>query len=363
MKKKITLITGCSGLIGSQSVKFFIDKGFFVIGIDNHMRSYFFGEENTTENTTKKLINDYKNFFEFNNIDIRDYNSLEKIFKLHKNDIEIIIHTAAQPSHDWASKEPLTDFTVNALGTLNILELTRLYCNNATFIFTSTNKVYGDNPNKLKYKENNTRFFLDGDILEQTFDESLSIDNCLHSVFGSSKVSADIMVQEYGKYFDMNTVSFRGGCLTGPDHAGAELHGFLSYLIKCIVNNKHYTIYGYKGKQVRDNIHSFDLVNMFWFYHMNPKKGEVYNAGGGINNSISIIETIDMVNEICKKNIPEWITWDKYSVDEKNRIGDHIYYVTNYNKFKKDFPDWPGITIELKQIIQEITLTEINKKK
>ena len=360
-ERRIVLITGCSGLIGSQSVKFFINKGFFVIGIDNHMRAYFFGEESSTETTSKKLISDYIDNFEFFNIDIRDYNNLEKVFQSYKNIIEIVIHTAAQPSHDWASKEPLTDFSVNALGTLNLLELTRIYSKNATFIFTSTNKVYGDNPNKLNLKENSTRFFLEGDLSDQTIDENMSIDRCLHSVFGSSKVSADIMVQEYGKYFNMNTVSFRGGCLTGPDHAGAELHGFLSYLIKCIVNKKHYTIYGYKGKQVRDNIHSYDLVNMFWHFHMYPKKGEVYNAGGGINNSISILEAIKLVNEICEKNVPQWVNWQNYSINNDNRIGDHIYYVTNFNKFQNDFPSWPGITIELKKIIEEITINEINK--
>ena len=358
---KIAIVTGCSGLIGSESVKFLIKKNYKVIGIDNHMRGYFFGPDSSTESSTKKLIDEFTNEFEFYNVDIRDYDSLENIFKKYSNDIEIIIHTAAQPSHDWASKEPLTDFQVNANGTLNLLELTRIYSHKSSFIFTSTNKVYGDNPNKLYIEEHPKRYVLSDKIFGNSIDESLSLDGCLHSLFGVSKLSADMLVQEYGKYFDMNTVSFRGGCLTGPNHASAELHGFLSYLIKCIVHNKDYKVFGYKGKQVRDNIHSFDLVNMFWYYHSNPKKGEVYNAGGGIENSISIIESIDLVNQICKENINNWVTWDKFEIVDDNRIGDHIYYVTNYGKFKKDYPDWPGITIPLKVIIEEMVLKEIEK--
>lgn len=360
---KYALITGCSGLIGSQAVNFFISKGYYILGIDNHMRGYFFGEECSTESSTNNLKKTYSEKFNHFNVDIRDFNEIKKIFESYNNKIEIIIHTAAQPSHDWASKEPITDFSVNAVGTLNLLELTRLFSKNATFIFTSTNKVYGDNPNKLNLIEGDTRFYLNDEKYKNSIDESMSIDNCLHSIFGASKVSADILVQEYGKYFGLNTVCFRGGCLTGPDHASAELHGFLSYLIKCIVNNKKYTIYGYKGKQVRDNIHSWDLVNMFFYYHLSPKKGEIYNAGGGIENSISILESIDRVNEICKKHIPEWENWSNFDVIDQNRIGDHIYYVTNFNKFKKDYPNWPGITINLDSIIEEITINEIKKNK
>jgi CDP-paratose 2-epimerase len=356
----IALITGCSGLIGSESVKFFIDKGYYVVGIDNHMRAYFFGPDSSTEENTKKLIKDYNNFNHYNT-DIRNFEEIEKIFKKYSNDIKVIVHTAAQPSHDWASKEPMTDFSVNAVGTLNLLELTRLYSKKASFIFTSTNKVYGDNPNKLKISENDKRYVLEDKNYKGSIDESLSIDGCLHSLFGASKLSADILVQEYGKYFGINTVCFRGGCLTGPNHAGAELHGFLSYLIKCIVHNKEYKIFGYKGKQVRDNIHSYDLVNMFWYYHLNPKPGEVYNAGGGIENSISILESIDLVNKICNEKIVNWKNWDRYTILEDNRIGDHIYYVTNFNKFKMDYPEWPGITISLKSLIEEMVLKEIEK--
>ncbi len=357
---KYALITGCSGLIGSESVKFFIRKGYTVIGIDNHMRGYFFGSDASTEETTKRLIQDFDENFIYNDVDIRDFDSIENIFKEYANKINVIIHAAAQPSHDWAAKEPLTDFFVNAVGTLNLLELTRLYSKTASFIFTSTNKVYGDNPNKLTILESEKRYHLNDKAFGNSIDETLSVDNCLHSLFGASKLSADVLVQEYGKYFGMNTVCFRGGCLTGPNHAGAELHGFLSYLVKCIVHNKEYRVFGYKGKQVRDNIHSHDLVNMFWYYHLNPKQGVVYNAGGGIDNSISILESIDLINEVCAKNLISWENWNKFTILDENRIGDHICYITNFNKFKSDYPNWPGITISLSSIIEEMTLKEIN---
>lgn len=357
---KYALVTGCSGLIGSESVRFLIEKGYKVLGVDNHMRSYFFGLEASTQPTTKKLKEDYHNNFIHYNIDIRDYQSLENVFKEYSDLIELVIHTAAQPSHDWAAKEPLTDFYVNAVGTLNLLELTRLHCKAASFIFTSTNKVYGDNPNKLNIVEREKRYCLIDDGFGESIDEKLDVDDCLHSLFGASKLSADILVQEYGKYFNMNTVCFRGGCLTGPNHAGTELHGFLSYLIKCIVHNKDYKIFGYKGKQVRDNIHSYDLVNMFWHYHSNPRQGVVYNAGGGLDNSISILEAIDAVNKICAESISGWENWSKYTILDDNRIGDHIYYVTNFDKFKRDYPSWPGVTITLNSLIKEMTLKEIN---
>jgi CDP-paratose 2-epimerase len=359
---KVALITGCSGLIGSQSVEFFIQKGYLVVGIDNHMRGYFFGPQSSTEHVTKKLSDLYEGSFMFYNTDIRDFDSLLKIFEEFSQDIEIVIHTAAQPSHDWASKEPITDFTVNANGTINLLELTRKYCKNASFIFTSTNKVYGDSPNKLNLIEDDLRFYVKGND-SFSIDETMSIDNSLHSVFGASKLAADIMVQEYGKYFNMNTVCFRGGCLTGPQHSGAELHGFLSYLIKCIVTRKKYTIYGYNGKQVRDNIHSWDLVNMFWYYHQNPTKGEIYNAGGGIHNSISILEAIAQINSICKQKVKGWEDWADFEVTDDNRKGDHIYYVTNFDKFKNDYPEWPGITISLKSLIGQMVENEIKKNK
>jgi CDP-paratose 2-epimerase len=365
---KLALITGSAGLIGSQASDFFHQKGYTIIGIDNDMRSYFFGESSSTKETSESLKSKLDNYHHYN-IDIRNYTDLEEIFKKYKFDI--VIHTAAQPSHDWAAKEPLTDFSVNAMGTMNLLELTRLHCKESTFIFTSTNKVYGDGPNFLGLQELETRWeiyydsykedverdwFFDGIGNDGSINEYLSIDNTKHSVFGASKVAADIMCQEYGKYFGMNVGIFRGGCLTGPNHAGAELHGFLSYLVKCIIHNKPYTIFGYKGKQVRDNIHSLDLVNMFWEFHQNPKQGEVYNVGGGRNNSTSILEAIDTINEIAGTN------WSNYTISEENRIGDHIWYITDLGKFKKDYPNW-DITISLRETIKEMVEFEKNKIK
>jgi CDP-paratose 2-epimerase len=329
----IALITGSSGLIGSSCVEFFSKKGFKVVGIDNDMRSYFFGKQCSTSEIEYNLKQKFQNFETFA-IDIRDSLNLEKIFNKFNSDISIIIHTAAQPSHDWAAKEPITDFSINALGTINLLEMFRKYCPKASFIFTSTNKVYGDRPNFLNLTELEKRFDFFENNVPSSIDESMSIDSCKHSIFGASKVSADIMVQEYGKYFDLNTVSFRGGCLTGQNHKGSEMHGFLSYLIKCMIKNKPYNIFGYKGKQVRDNIYSDDLVDMFWNFHLNPKKGEVYNAGGGRENSISIIEAIEKINNLAN------INWNKYTIMKENRIGDHKWYITNLNKFKKDYPKW-----------------------
>ena len=355
---KIAIVTGSAGLIGAQTCDFLHEKGYKIIGIDNNMREYFFGKSSSTKESANSLKLKLENY-EHNEVDIRNYDDINKIFNKYANDIEIVVHTAAQPSHDWAVKEPLTDFTVNALGTLNLLEITRLNCPKATFIFTSTNKVYGDRPNYLEIKELETRWeiyndwyredaerdwYFDGIGMDGSINEYLSIDNTKHSIFGASKVAADVMVQEYGKYFGMNTVVFRGGCLTGPNHAGAELHGFLSYLVKCIVNDKHYTIFGYKGKQVRDNIHSLDLVNMFWCYHKNPKPGAVYNAGGGRGNSISILEAIDKINKIAGTN------WDKYKIIEENRIGDHIWYISDVSKFKNHYPNW-NYKYDIKRII------------
>jgi CDP-paratose 2-epimerase len=352
---KIAIVTGSAGLIGSQACDFFSKRGYKIIGIDNDMRAYFFGEGSSTKDSLESLksnINDYEHY----NIDIRDYQKINEVFSKYSNDIDIVIHTAAQPSHDWAANEPLTDFSINATGTMNMLEVTRLNCPKATFIFTSTNKVYGDTPNKHKYLyETETRWeCFDGVGNLFQIDESMSIDNTKHSVFGASKVAADIMCQEYGKYFGMNVGIFRGGCLTGPNHAGAELHGFLSYLVKCIVNDKPYTIFGYKGKQVRDNIHSWDLVNMFWEFHQNPKQGEVYNVGGGRDNSTSILEAIDTINKIAGKN------WSNYSQSEHNRIGDHIWYISDLKKFRTHYPNW-NITIDLEETIKQMVDFEKNK--
>jgi CDP-paratose 2-epimerase len=313
------------------------------------MRGYFFGEKSSTHEVSENLKKTYENFI-FYNVDIRNYNGLEKIFKEYSSDIDIIIHTAAQPSHDWAVKEPITDFTVNANGTLNLLELTRLYCPKSTFIFTSTNKVYGDNPNKLKLVELDKRFeYFENGILSNGIDERMNIDNTLHSLFGVSKTSADLLCQEYGKYFGINVGVFRGGCLTGSNHKSTELHGFLSYLVNCVKNNSTYTIFGYKGKQVRDNIHSWDLVNAFWYFHQNPKQGEVYNIGGGRINSVSILESIEIIeNQLDKK-------WNNFNIIGNNRIGDHMWYITDLTKFKTDYPGW-SIKNNIDSIIKDIII-------
>lgn len=344
---KIALITGASGLIGSESVNFFKDKFDKIIGIDNNMRSYFFGQNASTEGTRNKIIDSVPNY-EHYDIDIRTYESLEIVFKKYGEQIKLIIHTAAQPSHDWAAKEPFTDFGVNAMGTLNMLELTRQNCPQATFIFTSTNKVYGDRPNTLPLIETEKRWEIDTNHVyyEKGIDEDMSIDNSKHSIFGASKVAADIMVQEYGKYFGMNTGIFRGGCLTGPNHAGTQLHGFLSYLVKCAMEDTEYTIFGYKGKQIRDNIHSYDLVNMFYHYHKMPRQGEVYNAGGGRHSNCSILEAIDIIEELSGKRL-------KYSISEDNRIGDHIWWISDVSKFKTHYPEW-DYKYDIKDIISQI---------
>ena len=323
-----------SGLIGSESVEFFHEKFDKIIGIDNNMRAQFFGQDASTDWNTKRLIESVSNF-EHHAIDIRNIDELAKLYLAYGSKIKLIIHAAAQPSHDWAAREPITDFTVNANGTLNLLEMTRKYCPDATFIFTSTNKVYGDTPNALPLIELEKRWEINEShaYFEEGIDEHMSIDQTKHSLFGASKVAADILVQEYGKYFGMNTGVFRGGCLTGPNHSGTELHGFLSYLMKCAILGNKYTIFGYGGKQIRDNIHSLDLVNMFWHFHLNPKQGEVYNAGGGRYSNCSIVEAIELCEQISGKKM-------NYEYSETNRIGDHIWWISDVRKFKTHYPTW-----------------------
>lgn len=330
MVKKV-LVTGSSGLIGSESVKFFCNKDFEVMGVDNNLRAYFFGKEASTDWNRKSLEKKFNNFSSIS-VDIRDFSSLENIFR--KNKFELVIHTAAQPSHDWAAREPLTDFSVNANGTLNLLELTRQYSPEAVFIFTSTNKVYGDLPNELPLIELDFRYEIKPTHrFKRGIDETMSIDNSTHSLFGASKVAADILVQEYGKYFGMKTGVFRGGCLTGPAHSGAKLHGFLSYLVKSVATGQDYTIFGYKGKQVRDNIHSYDLVNAFYHFYNNPGRGEVYNIGGSRHSNISILEAIKKIEKTLRKKA-------KVKYNDNNRIGDHIWYISDVTKFKIDYPKW-----------------------
>jgi CDP-paratose 2-epimerase len=349
---KIALITGSGGLIGSESVSFFADKFDLVIGIDNNLRAYFFGGSASTDWNVSRIQSQFSNYKHYN-VDIRDFENLGNIFKEYSADISLIIHTAAQPSHDWAAKEPLTDFTVNANGTVNMLELTRLHCPEAVFVFTSTNKVYGDNPNFLPLVEKELRWEIEEShpYYKEGIDEAMSIDNCKHSVFGASKVAADVMVQEYGRYFGMKTAVFRGGCLTGPNHSGAQLHGFLAYLMKCAINHQHYTIFGYKGKQVRDNIHSYDLVNMFWHFYNNPKSGEVYNAGGGRFANCSMLEAINYCEDITGNKLD-------YSYSNDNRIGDHIWYISDVSKFKTHYSEWDytyGIEETLKEMFSSFT--------
>lgn len=344
MHKKV-LITGSAGLIGSEAAKFFANLGFEVHGIDNNMRQYFFGKEASTEWSTKKLKELLKENYIHYSIDIRDNQKLEEIFK--KQSFNLIIHTAAQPSHDWAAKEPITDFTVNALGTLYLLENFRQYCPQAVFIFTSTNKVYGDTPNTLPLIELETRYELSSKHqYYKGIDETMSIDQSKHSIFGASKIAADLMVQEYGKYFGLHTVAFRGGCLTGPAHSGAKLHGFLAYLIKCIATGEPYTVFGYKGKQVRDNIHSLDLVNAFYHFYLKPRSGEIYNIGGSRHSNTSMLEAITKVEKITGKKA-------KVQYKEENRIGDHIWYISDVSKFQYHYPGWK-FKYDNDKIIEEI---------
>ena len=343
---KTAIITGSAGLIGSESVRFFAEKGFQIVGIDNDMRKVFFGEDASTNWNRDKLKEEISGYIHYD-LDIRDKQQIERLFSEYNKDIELVIHAAAQPSHDWAARDPFTDFTVNANGTLNLLEMTRKYCFDAVFIFTSTNKVYGDLPNFLPLIELETRWEIDkGHKYFGGIDETMSIDQSKHSLFGASKVAADILVQEYGRYFDMKTGVYRGGCLTGPSHSGTMLHGFLSYLMKCCIDGESYTIYGYKGKQVRDNIHSYDLVNALYHFYLYPRKGEVYNIGGGRSSNCSVLEAIKLCEEIAEKKL-------KWTHVEENRIGDHIWYISNLEKIESHFPDWKQ-EYDLQRLLEEM---------
>jgi CDP-paratose 2-epimerase len=341
------VITGSNGLIGSEAVRFFCDKGFNVVGIDNDMRKYFFGDDASTKWVESELAINYPDFIP-KSADIRDFSAVSDIFRDFGRDIALVIHTAAQPSHDWAAREPFTDFGVNANGTLNMLEAMRQFCPDAVFIFTSTNKVYGDNPNLLPLVELDTRWEIDvaHPYFSRGIDENMSIDHCKHSLFGASKVAADIMVQEYGRYFGMKTGLIRGGCLTGPRHSAAELHGFLAYLMKCAITGREYRIFGYKGKQVRDNIHSEDLINAFWHFYQAPRRGEAYNMGGSRFSNCSMQEAISLCEKITgrKMNI-------RYTED--NRAGDHIWWISDVSKFKSHYPEW-NLTRNVEDILAEI---------
>lgn len=343
----VAIITGSAGLIGSESVRFFAHLGFTVVGIDNDMRAYFFGETASTTWNRDQLKAAYGEQYQHYNADIRNQQAIESIFQEYASEISLIIHTAAQPSHDWAASEPHVDFTVNANGTLVLLEATRQFCPNAVFIFTSTNKVYGDTPNFLPLQELETRWEIEPThAFFPGIDESMSIDQSKHSLFGASKVAADVLVQEYGRYFGMKTASFRGGCLTGPAHSGAKLHGFLAYLMKCTITGEQYTIFGYKGKQVRDNIHSYDLVNAFYHFYQNPRSGEVYNIGGSRHSNCSMLEAIGICEELSGKKLD-------YTYTDDNRSGDHIWYISDVRKFQKHYPDWK-YKYSLQNILEDI---------
>jgi|TARA_A100001011_G_C14173935_1_gene783781 CDP-paratose 2-epimerase len=342
----LAIITGSTGLVGSETVNFFHDKGFDVIGIDNNFRKVFFGKNGSTNWIKTKLIKRNKNFKNFS-IDIRSFDKLNKIFKKYKKNISVIVHCAAQPSHDYGKNFPFLDFSINASGTLNLLELTKKYCPDSPFIFMSTNKVYGDNPNKLKIFEKKTRWELSQeDKIFKGISENFSIDNATHSFFGVSKAYADLIVQEYGKNVGLKTVCFRGGCITGPNHSGASLHGFLSYLVKSSLIQKKYNLIGYKGKQVRDNLHSSDLVNCFWEFYKKPRYGEVYNMGGGRYSNCSILEALSIVEDLTNIKI-------KRKILKTPRVGDHIWYISNLNKFKKHYPKW-NQKYNTKKIIKEL---------
>jgi CDP-paratose 2-epimerase len=341
------IITGSGGLIGSESVRAFVRAGHDVIGVENDMRAWFFGAEASTAHTTERLGRELGDSFRSVALDIRDADGIDSLFASHADSIELVIHTAAQPSHDWAASNPQVDFAVNANGTLNLLEATRRHASAATFVFCSTNKVYGDLPNQLPLVELQERLELPEDHRYYGgIDTTMSIDASTHSLFGVSKASADLLVQEYGRYFDMPTVCFRGGCLTGPNHAGTKLHGFLSYLMRCAITGEPYTIFGYGGKQVRDNIHSADLVAAFAAFHAAPRPAAVYNIGGGRESNCSMLEAIAM----CERIAGAQLDW---TLGEENRIGDHRWWISDLEPFKRDYPQW-GLTYGVERILREI---------
>lgn len=344
------LITGSSGLIGSEAALYYDQQGHTVVGVDNNLRQYFFGPAGDTTWNLKRLQSVTRAFRPVD-LDIRDRSGLADLFKAERFDM--VIHCAAQPSHDKAKEIPLTDFDVNAVGTINLLEATRLHCPEAVFIHMSTNKVYGDVPNEVPLVELDTRYDYARVEDYHGISESCRIDQCLHSLFGASKAAGDVVAQEYGRYFGLRVGIFRGGCLTGPAHSGVELHGFLSYLVNVAVTGKSYTIFGYKGKQVRDQIHSYDVIQAFEQFARNPKPGEVYNLGGGRNNAASILECIQLIEDIsgCRVN---------YGYQEQNRTGDHICYMSDLRKLMGHYPDW-SITRPLPQIIEEMVRAERDK--
>jgi CDP-paratose 2-epimerase len=346
------IVTGSGGLIGSETVRHLVESGYDVIGLENDMRAEFFGPAASTSRTTDRLLASYEEFRSLP-VDIRDSPSVRMAFVEAGAGLELIVHTAAQPSHDWAASDPQVDFAVNANGTMNLLEATRQLKPDATFIFMSTNKVYGDQPNFLPLVELESRVELPEDHKwHGGIDTTMSIDHCMHSLFGVSKAAADLMVQEYGRYFDMPTVCFRGGCLTGPAHAGAKLHGFLSYLMRCTVTGDPYTVFGYKGKQVRDNIHSKDVVAAFSAFHSDPRAAAVYNLGGGRASNCSMLEAIEMCQEIAGREL-------SYELGDTPRMGDHHWWISDTSDFEADYPRW-SVTVGVRDVLQEIYAANVD---
>lgn len=342
----VAIITGSSGLVGSEAALYFEALGFDVVGIDNGMREVFFGHAASTQWMAEKLKTDLRHYTHFD-VDIRDTAAIDRIFATYAADIQLVIHAAAQPSHDWAATDPATDFTVNANGTSALLEATRRHAPQAVFVYMSTNKVYGDRPNTLPLIEQQTRWEIDpAHEYRNGISETMPVDATLHSLFGVSKLAADVLVQEYGRYFGMKTVCFRGGCLTGPNHSGAQLHGFLAYLMKCAMTGAPYTIFGYKKKQVRDNIHSADLIQAFHQFFLNPRCGAVYNIGGGRFSNCSMLEAIALCEEITGNPL-------HYSYDEQSRTGDHIWWISDLARFQSDYPHWSP-RFGVKEILQQI---------
>jgi CDP-paratose 2-epimerase len=350
----VALVTGSAGLIGSEAVRHFAGLGMDVVGIDNDMRRYFFGEDGSTAWSLVRLTSELGDAYTHFDVDIRDRDGLESIFKKYGTDISAVIHTAAQPSHDWAVKEPFTDFDVNAVGTLNVLENTRQHAVDAAFIHCSTNKVYGDRPNSLPLIERETRYEIEpGHPYEQGITEDMPIDTALHSIFGASKVAADVMVQEYGRYFGMKTACFRGGTLTGPAHSAAELHGFLAYVMRCAMERRTYNIYGYKGKMVRDAIHSHDVVNAFEAFFRNPRSAEVYNLGGGRHSNCSHLEVFALAEKITGHEM-------RTTYVEQHRVGDHQWWVGSNARFQSHYPEW-RMTYDVAAILTEIYQANVDK--
>jgi CDP-paratose 2-epimerase len=339
------IVTGSGGLIGSESVQHLVEEGWDVIGLENDMRAAFFGPDASTSRTTQRLVEAYPEFRSLD-LDIRDADGVLRLFERERA-VELVIHTAAQPSHDWAATDPQTDFAVNANGTLNLLEAVRAHAPNATFVFTSTNKVYGDTPNRLPLVELDKRLDLPEDHeYYEGIDTSMTIDTSMHSLFGVSKAAGDLMVLEYGRYFEIPTVSFRGGCLTGPNHAGTMLHGFLSYLMRCTVAGDPYTVFGYGGKQVRDNIHSADLVRAFLEFHRTPRAGAVYNIGGGRESNCSMLEGIELCEQIAGRPL-DW------RLSDEARMGDHRWWISDLRPFQADYPGW-SLEYDVTAMLREI---------